>query len=99
VRLGPFAATEEDAHMAMSAKTRSTIYQGLQPIVGEEAVGEMLSYFPARDVEEPATKEFVRAEIEALRSEMHAAFRQQTVWLVSAVMAGAGLLAAVDVLD
>jgi hypothetical protein len=55
----------------------------------------MLPYFPARDVEEPATKEFVRAEIEALRAEMHAAFRQQTRWLVGAVMAHAGLLVAV----
>lgn len=30
---------------------------------------EMLSYFPARDVEEPATKEFVRAESTLVRLE------------------------------
>lgn len=29
----------------------------------------MMSYFPARDVEEPATKEFVRAENAGLRAE------------------------------
>ncbi|MEZ5311515.1 MAG: hypothetical protein R2735_13175 [Microthrixaceae bacterium] len=29
----------------------------------EEAVAEMLSFFPARDVEEAVTKEFMRAEL------------------------------------
>jgi hypothetical protein len=91
--------------MAMSEKTRTTIYRGLEPLLGEEAVGEMLSHFPARDVEEPATKEFVRAEIAGVRAEIagvralvESTARRQTIWLVSAVMAGAGLLAAVDVL-
>lgn len=41
-------------------------------MVDEEAVGEMLSFFPARDVEEPVTKEFVRAELVVLRSEVQA---------------------------
>jgi hypothetical protein len=68
----------EGAVVAISEKSRSALYQGLVPIAGEEAVGEMLSYFPARDVDEPVTKELLRAEIATvkteiadLRSEMH----------------------------
>jgi hypothetical protein len=57
--------------VAISEKSRSALYQSLGPIAGEEAVGEMLSYFPARDADEPAGKDFVRAEIADLRSEMH----------------------------
>lgn len=30
----------------------------------------MMSFFPARDVEEPVTKEFLRAEMSDLRAEM-----------------------------
>lgn len=61
----------------------------------------MLSHFPARDVEEPATKEFVRAELASLDRGLsvliESTARSQTRWLVSAVLAGAGLLAAVDI--
>ena len=32
----------------------------------------MLSYFPARDVEEPVTKEFLRAELAEFREEIRA---------------------------
>jgi hypothetical protein len=69
--------------MALSEKSRTAIYQHMSSVLGEEATAEMLSYFPARDVEEPATKELllltraelhtdiaeVRVEIEKLRSE------------------------------
>ena len=56
--------------MAISEKSRSALSQGLVPIAGEEAVGEMLSFFPARDVEEPVTKELLRAEIADVRTEI-----------------------------
>ena len=56
--------------MALSERSRTTIYQRLEPLLGEEVIGEMLSYFPARDAEEPATKEFVRAEIAGVRAEV-----------------------------
>ena len=49
--------------MALTEKSRSALYQGLSTIADEQAVQEMLSYFPARDVEEPVTKEFLRAEL------------------------------------
>ena len=57
--------------MALSEKSRSSLYVGLTSLVADEqAVEEMLSYFPARDVEEPATKEFVRAESAITRTEL-----------------------------
>lgn len=56
--------------MALTERNRSALYQGLTTVIAEEAVEEMLSYFPARDVEEPATKEFLRAETALLRTEL-----------------------------
>ncbi len=56
--------------MALSAKHRSTIYERLSPMLGEEEVEALLSQFPARDLDEPVTKEFVRAEISGVRTEM-----------------------------
>ena len=59
--------------MAMSEKSRSTLYQGFVGLIpDEQAVEEMLSYFPARDVEEPVTKDHLRAEIALVRTELHA---------------------------
>lgn len=62
--------------MSLTEKSRSALYSGLSNIVDEEAVEEMLSFFPARDVEEPVTKEFLRAEMATstagLRLEMRA---------------------------
>jgi len=56
--------------MALTEKSRSALYQGLTTIADEQAVQEMLSYFPARDVEEPVTKELLRAEMSDLRTEL-----------------------------
>ncbi len=50
--------------MALSERSRSALYRGFSAVVDdEEAVAEMLSFFPARDVEEAVTKEFIRAEL------------------------------------
>lgn len=56
--------------MALSAKHRSTIYERLSPMLGEEEVEALLSQFPSRDLDEPVTKDFVRAEIAEVRSEL-----------------------------
>jgi len=57
--------------MALSECSRSVLYQGLVTIVeDEQAVQEMMSYFPARDVEEPVTKDSLRAEMNEFRAEM-----------------------------
>jgi len=88
--------------MALSQKHRSSIYQGLSEFLGEEEVEALLSHFPARDLDEPVTKEFVRAEIADLRVEMHAGFgsiraemndrfREMTMWMAGSLVAGMGV--------
>jgi len=56
--------------MALSQKHRSTIYQRLEPILGEEEAEALLAQFPDHNLDEVATKEFVRAEMSGLRVEM-----------------------------
>ena len=57
--------------MALTERSRSALYQVLSDLMeDEEAVGEIVSFFPARDIEEPATKEFVAAQIAEVRVEI-----------------------------
>jgi hypothetical protein len=64
-------AGSEVSGVALSERSRSVLYQGLVASIGDEtAVSEMMAYFPARDVEEPVTKEFLRAELATVRAEM-----------------------------
>ena len=59
--------------MPMTERSRAALFRSLGHLTGdEEAVGEMLSQFPTRDADEPATKDFVRAEIADVRTEIHA---------------------------
>ena len=80
--------------MALSESSRSRIYQGLVNFIGEEAIDEMMSYFPARDVEEPATKEFVRAEIAGVRGDING-LRGEINGLRHMMVMNAGLVASV----
>ena len=57
--------------MAMSEKHRSSIYRTLSPMLGEEEAEALLSQFPSRDLDEPVTQAFVRAEITSVRLELH----------------------------
>ena len=57
--------------MSLSQRSRTALYLGLTEVVAdEEAVEEMLSHFPSRDLDEPVTKEFHRAEVADIRVEM-----------------------------
>ena len=51
--------------MPMTERSRHKLYETFTALIDDEtAVQEMLSYFPARDVEEPVTKDFLRAELQ-----------------------------------
>lgn len=57
--------------MTLSEKSRHEFYETLRAMsLGEEATNQVLSYFPARDVEEPVTKEFLRSELALSRLEL-----------------------------
>ena len=65
--------------MSLSQRSRTALYLGLTEVIAdEEAVEEMLSHFLSRDLDEPVTKEFhraevadIRVEISGLRGELH----------------------------
>lgn len=65
--------------MTMSERSRSEIYRALRTMVSQKAVNEMLSYFPASDVDEPVTKEFLRAEMATQLSEIRSDIRELRV--------------------
>ncbi len=57
--------------MSLSQKSRTAIYEALSHLgTDPDAVEEFLSHFPSRDLDEPVTKEFHRAETATLRAEM-----------------------------
>jgi hypothetical protein len=81
--------------MALSQKHRSSLYRSLTPVVGEEEAEALLSQFPANDLDVPATKDFVRAELSGLEARLTERMREMTIWfagsLVGAVVAGMGV--------
>jgi hypothetical protein len=79
--------------MSLSAKNRSALYRGLSDVVDEpEAIEEMLANFATRDDEEWASKEFIRAEMAAMRTEVHVEVQRIVMWSVGTNIALFGLL-------
>ena len=59
--------------MALTERSRSALFRGLSDVLDdEEAVGEMLSYFPARDTDEPASKDFIDARLSQMDARLSA---------------------------
>jgi hypothetical protein len=90
--------------MALTERSRSALYRGLSDLIDdEEAVGEMLSYFPARDTEEPASKEYIDARLSAmetrLMAELHAQMRTTLQWTLAAMVSLIGLVVAMGILQ
>lgn len=54
----------------LSEKSRSSLFQNLSPVVGEDAVAEMLAHFPATEGERPVAKEHLDARVGELRTEI-----------------------------
>jgi hypothetical protein len=57
--------------MALDARTRSSIYEKLKPLLGEHDANALMSQFPAHEHDELVTKQFLRAELAELRTELH----------------------------
>lgn len=93
--------------MPLTERSRHKLYETFTALIDDEkVVQEMLSYFPARDVEEPVTKDFLRAELQTeigavrveigdLRAEMHQTARATQTWIISTGLSLAGLILAV----
>jgi hypothetical protein len=56
--------------MALLEKHRNTIYTEFQKLLGEEATQAMLSQFPARDVDEPVSREHLDRRIAELTTDL-----------------------------
>jgi hypothetical protein len=56
--------------MALDARHRSSLYQKLVPLLGEDDANALMSEFPASEADELVTRQFLRAELAELRSEM-----------------------------
>ena len=78
--------------MALDARTRSSIYQNLTPILGEHDANELMSQFPSIEADELVTKDFLRAELAELEARL-------MLRLGSAIAASTALLAAIGLLS
>jgi len=56
--------------MVLDARTRSSIYGKLVPVLGEHDANALMSEFPASEAEELVTKQFLRAELALTRGEL-----------------------------
>jgi hypothetical protein len=82
--------------MALDAAHRSSIYQNLVPILGEEDANILMSEFPSIEADELVTREFLRAELAELRTELHRELSRMRVWTVSTLLAGMALAATIS---
>ena len=73
--------------MALDARSRSSIYQSLVPILGEHDANLLMSEFPSLEADELVTKQFLRAELAE-------ALHRQTVWLGGAIAGATALVLA-----
>jgi hypothetical protein len=81
--------------MPLDARSRSSIYQKLVPLLGEEDTTAMMAAFPGVEGDELVTKQFLRAEMAELRTEMAEMKHQLTLMIGGAVAASTTLLAAI----
>jgi hypothetical protein len=80
--------------IALTNKSRTAIYNALTDIIEEEALEEMLTNFPAREIDEPVTRDFLAAQMSDLRGEMtqmesrlQDRLAAQTRWMVAMIVA------------
>jgi hypothetical protein len=79
--------------MSLTERSRAVLYRRLTTVIeDEEAVGEMLSNFPATDAERPATKDYVDKVGSDLRAEMQKGFNRLLMWMIALDVAMVGLL-------
>ena len=73
--------------MALTNKSRTAIYTALSDIIEEEALEEMLTNFPAREIDEPVTRDYLAAQFAQLEGRIQDRFATQTRWMVGMIVA------------
>jgi hypothetical protein len=58
--------------MVLDARHRSSIYQKLVPILGDDDANALMSEFPSYDGDELVTKQFLRAELALTKGDLRA---------------------------
>ncbi len=58
--------------MALDARHRSSLYGKFVPLLGEDDANALMSEFPASEADELVTRQYLRAEMAELRTELHA---------------------------
>ncbi|MEJ5256424.1 MAG: hypothetical protein WHS89_13850 [Acidimicrobiales bacterium] len=85
--------------MTLDARTRSSIYEKLRPLLGDDDANALMSEFPTTDTDRPVTEQTLRAELAELRAElraeMHDLGRTIVMWNTGSVLAGMGLAATI----
>lgn len=56
--------------MALDAAHRSSIYQKLVPVLGEDDANALMTEFPSVEADELVTKQFLRAELATLETRL-----------------------------
>jgi hypothetical protein len=80
--------------MALLEEHRNTIYNHSVTVVGKEAAQAMLSQFPARDVEEPVTKEFFAAELHREMRELGDRLTNRMLTIAVLIVSATGIMLA-----
>jgi len=78
--------------MALDARSRSSIYQNLVPILGEHDANLLMSEFPSVEADELVTKQFLRAELAELESRLMLRLGSAIAASTALVLATVGLL-------
>ncbi len=75
--------------MALSQKHRSVLFDHFSPLVGEDVAEALMAEFPGREGQEPVTKDFLRAELAELRTDI---LVKQTSVLLAAMTLATGVI-------
>jgi hypothetical protein len=57
--------------MSLSTRQRSSIYQKLIPVLGEEDADALMAEFPATEHDQLVTRDHLRAELALVRGDLH----------------------------
>jgi hypothetical protein len=84
--------------MALDARQRSSIYEKLVPILGDDDANALMTEFPSIEADELVTKQFLRAEMAGLRGDMASLETRLTLRIGAAMAAQTAVLAALKLL-